>query len=98
MLNLLALLALTRPEDRLRIEGPPFLVHGESVELRALSGFKDAVVVWRLADGPASSIHTQPSLDTATRIVRGADLLKVTSMGKSDEEMLFSVTVERKGV
>jgi len=98
MATLLALLALTLQDDRLRVDGPPFLVNGETVELRATSSVKDAVVVWRLADGPASAIQTKPALDSSTRVLRGTDSLSVTSVGKGEEELLFAVTLERKGV
>src|ERR1051325_5051538 len=97
MLTLL-LLSLALQDDALRLEGPPFLVLGESIELRASSGIKDATVVWRLADGPASAIATKPALAATTRVVRGAERLTVTSVGKAEEELLFAVTLERKGV
>src|SRR5262245_59146115 len=99
MAALLALsLVLTLQDDKLRIEGPPFLVCGESVELSAVSGIKDATLVWRLADGAASSIETQPAIDPSTRILRGAERVKVKSLGKGEDEISFAVTLERKGV
>jgi hypothetical protein len=98
MATLLALLALTLQDERLRIDGSPFLVQGGSVELCAVSSVRDAVVVWRLADGPASAIETQPALDSSTRLLRGAERLAVKSVGKGEEELLFAVTLERKGV
>jgi hypothetical protein len=98
MATLFVLLALGLQDERLRIDGPPFLVCGETVELRASSPVKDAVVVWRLADGPASAIDTRPALDLSTRVVRGAERLSVTSVGKGEEDLLFAVTLERKGV
>jgi hypothetical protein len=98
MATLLVLLALTLQDERLRLDGPPFLAGGETVELRATSPVKDAVLVWRLADGPASAIRTTPALDPATRVVRGTECLLVTSVGKGEEELLFAVTLERKGV
>lgn len=98
MATLLSLLALSLQNDPFRVDGPPFLVHGESIELCAAPALKDAVVVWRLADGPASAIETRPALDLATRVVRGSDRLTVVSVGKTEEELLFAVTLERKGV
>jgi hypothetical protein len=98
MAALLAFLALALQDDKLRIEGPPFLVCGETVELRAVSGIKDAAVVWRLADGPLSAIETRPALDSSTRVVRGSERLAVGSLGKGEEELLFAVTLERKGI
>jgi hypothetical protein len=98
MATLLALLALTLQDDKLRIDGPPFLVLGETIELSASSGIKDATIVWRLADGAASSIETQPAFDSSVRIIRGAERLKVRSLGKGEDEIVFAVTLERKGI
>jgi hypothetical protein len=98
MATLLALLPLLLQDDPLRVEGPPFLVYGETVELRAVGAARDASVVWRLADGAASGIETKPPLDFATRIVRGSDRLAVTSVGTAEAELLFVVSLERKGV
>jgi hypothetical protein len=94
----LLLLCLALEDDKLRIEGPPFLVYGETIELRAVSSVKDASVVWRLADGPGRAIETKPAIDSSTRVVRGAGSLAITSVGKSEEELLFSVTQVRRGV
>jgi hypothetical protein len=94
----LILLGLLLQDDKLRIEGPPFLVYGETIELRAVSSVKDASTVWRMADGPGRAIDTKPAIDPSTRVVRGADQLTVTSVGKSEEEIVFSVTQVRRGV
>src|SRR5262249_8949639 len=94
----LLLLSLLLQDDKLRVEGPPFLVFGETIELRAFVSVKDASVVWRLADGPARAIETKPAIDSSTRVVRGSDQLTVTSVGKTEEELLFSVTLVRRGV
>ena len=69
--TLLAMFFLSCQEDKLRVEGPPFLVFGETVELRAANVVKDAVLVWRIADAPAGSVDTKPSFDPSTRFVRG---------------------------
>jgi hypothetical protein len=98
MATLLLLLPLFLQEDPFRVEGPPFLVFGETVELRALGAGKDATVVWRLADGAASSIETKPPTDSASRVVRGTDTLAVTSVGTAEQELLFAVSLERRGV
>ena len=66
----LILLCLCLQDDKLRVEGPPFLVFGETVELRAVSPVRDASVVWRLADGPGRAIETKPAIDSSTRVVR----------------------------
>jgi len=92
------LLCLCLQDDKLRIEGSPFLVFGETVELRAVSSAKDASIVWRLADGPGRAIETKPAIDPSTRVVRGTDTLTVTSVGKNEEELLLSVTQVRRGV
>lgn len=94
----LLFLCLFLQDDKLRIEGPPFLVFGETVELRAVTSVKDASIVWRLADGPGRAIDTKPAIDPSTRVVRGAESLTVTSVGKSEEELLLSVTQVRRGV
>jgi hypothetical protein len=98
MATLLALLVLAFQDDKLRIEGPPFLVFGETVELRAVTSVKDASIVWRLADAPAGAIDTKPSIDSSTRVVRGSEKLAVTSVGRAEGELLFVVTLERKGL
>ena len=94
----LLVLCLCLQDDKLRVEGPPFLVFGETIELRAVGVVKDASIVWRLADGPGSAIETRPAIDSSTRVVRGAESLSVTSVGKSEEELLLSVTQVRRGV
>src|SRR5262245_29390949 len=91
-------LCLALQDDKLHIEGPPFLVFGETIELRAVSSVKDASIVWRLADGPGRAVETRPAIDPSTRVVRGTDSLTVTSVGKSEEELLLSVTQVRRGV
>jgi hypothetical protein len=98
MATLLAFLALALQDDKLRIEGPPFLVFGETVELRAVSSVKDAAVVWRLADAPAGAFETKPAIDSSTRIARGSETLAVTSMGRIEGDLLFVVTLERRGI
>lgn len=94
----LLFLCLCLQDDKLRVEGPPFVVFGETVELKAVSAVKHATIVWRLADGPGSAIESKPALDSSTRLVRGSESLTVKSMGKSEEELLFSVTQVRRGV
>ena len=91
-------LCLCLQDDKLRVEGPPFVVFGETVELKAVGAAKDATLVWRLADGPGSAIESKPAFDSSTRVVRGAEALTVKSVGKSEEELLFSVTQVRRGV
>lgn len=95
--TLLALMCLALQEDLLRLEGPPFLVFGETVEVRAHPAVKDATVVWRLADGPMRAIKTKPAFDSSDRL-RGAERLAVTSVGQAETELLFAVTLERRGV
>lgn len=97
MASLLALICLTLQEDTLRIEGPPFLVFGETGEFRAVHAVKDATVVWRLADGRMGAVETKPAFDSSNRL-RGADKLTLTSVGQAEAELAFAVTLERRGV
>lgn len=92
------LLLLALQDEKLRVEGPPFLVFGETIELRAAGAPADATVVWRLADGPARAIETTPAIDASTRVARGSERLSVKSMGRVEEEIHLAVTAQRKGV
>ncbi|MBI3855024.1 MAG: hypothetical protein HY293_04960 [Planctomycetes bacterium] len=94
----LLLLCLALQDDKVRVEGSPFLVFGETVELRAVTTARDATVNWRLADGPGRAVETRPALDASTRIVRGSDRLAVSSVGRTEEELSLVVTAERKGI
>ena len=94
---ILALVCLSLQEDALRIEGPPFLVFGETAEFRAVHAVKDATVVWRLADGRLSAAETKPSFDSSNRL-RGAEKLSLTSVGQAETELAFAVTLERRGI
>lgn len=97
MASLLTVL-LCLQDDPLRIEGSPFLVFGETVELRAVGGAKDASIVWRLADGPGRAIDSKPEIDPSTRVARGSGTLTLASVGKSEEELLLTVTQVRRGI
>jgi hypothetical protein len=92
------LLCLSLQDDRFRVDGSPFLVLGDRVELEAKNVPKDATVVWRLADGPVASVETWPALSSSGHTVKGAPKLTVVSTGKADAELRFAVTAERKGV
>jgi len=96
--TLALLVCLSLQEPSFRVDGPPFLVLGDRIELEAKNVPKDAVVVWRLADGPPAAIDTRPALSSASRTVRGPTALTVLSVGKSEAEFRFAVTAERKGV
>ena len=94
----LALAALG--EEPLRVKGPPFIVFGERVELRAESSVKDAAIAWRVADAPGGALtafETKPALDPRTFVVRGSDRLELTSVGSREGEALLTVSLERKG-
>lgn len=96
---LLAVL-LSLQEDPLRLEGAPFLVFGETVEVRAVTSLKDVSVAWRVADAPGgilSSLETKPPFDSRTFTVRGPDRLELRSTGKTEGDILLSVTLERRG-
>lgn len=87
-------------EEPLRVKGAPFVVFGETVELRAESTVKDATIVWRVADapgGPLASVETKPSFDPRSFTVRGVDRLEVTSAGKTEGDVLLVASLERKG-
>ncbi|HVR84557.1 MAG TPA: hypothetical protein VMU54_09615 [Planctomycetota bacterium] len=92
------LLWLSLQDDQFRVCGPPFVALGDRVDLEARSVPRDAVVIWRLADGPIASIETRPALSPASHTVKGSSELSVLSTGKSDAEFRFAVTAERKGV
>jgi hypothetical protein len=92
------LLCLSLQDDRFRVDGSPFLILGEQVELEAKNIPKDAVVVWRLFDGPPAAIRTTPPLSPSSQVVKGTPTLTVASVGKAETELRFAVTVERKGV
>lgn len=96
----LCLLLLAQPDETLRIKGAPFLVFGGTVEVRAESAVKDAVIVWRVADAPggaAAAVETKPAFDPRSFTVRGVDRLEVTSAGKTEGDVLLMVSLERKG-
>lgn len=94
---LCSFLFVTLQEEALRVEGPPFLVFGETAEFRAVHDLKDAAVVWRLADGPAGAVETKPALDSSKRL-KASEKLSITSVGQVETELAFAVTVERRGV
>lgn len=89
---------LTLQDGKFRVEGPPFLIFGETIELRAADVPQDAVVVWRLADAPAGALETTPAMDSSTRVVRGSDRLSIASMGRTEGEIHFVIAAVRKGV
>jgi hypothetical protein len=96
ILSLLVCLALQDPP--FRVDGPPFLILGDRVELEASHVPKGATVVWRLADGPASALETRPPLSTSGATVRGPQSLTIVSVGKAEAEFRFAVTAERNGL
>lgn len=96
--TLAALVCLCLQDDRFHVDGSPFLILGQQVELQVKNAPPDAVVVWRLADGPAGSIETRPAMSASSQVVKGATELTVVSTGKADAEFRFAVTAERKGI
>lgn len=87
-------------EEPLRLKGPPFVVFGETVELRAESSVKDAVLLWRVADAPGgalAAVETKPAMDLRTFSVRGPDRIELTSIGRAEGDVLLTVTLERRG-
>src|SRR5260221_933323 len=96
--TLVFLLCLSLQDDHFRVDGSPFLVLGDRVDLEARNVPKDALLVWRLADGPIASIETRPALSPSSQMVKGTSELTVISTGKADAEFRFAVTAERKGV
>jgi len=96
--TLAALVCLCLQDDRFHVDGSPFLVLGDQVQLQAKNVPPDAVVVWRLADGPPGAIETRPALSKSSRVLKGPSELTVMSTGKTDAEFRFAVTAERKGV
>ena len=98
MATLLALLCSSLQSDPFLVEGPPFLAHGDRVDLRAAHIPKDCEVVWRLADTTPGCIETKPAFTASGPVVRGAGELAVTSSGKIDGEIRFAVSAERHGI
>ena len=99
-MNPLLAAVLFLQDDPLRIEGSPFLVFGETVELRAVSSLKDATVAWRVAEAPGgilSSLATRPAFDDRTFTVRGAERLELKSTGRTEGDVLVVVALERRG-
>jgi hypothetical protein len=96
--TLALLLCLSLQDPPFRVDGPPFLILGDRVQLEAKHVPRGATVVWRLADGPATAIETQPALSSSGAIVKGASSLTVVSVGKADAEFRFAVTAERGGL
>jgi len=92
------LLCLSLQDEHFHVDGSPFLVLGDRVDLAARNVPRDAVVVWRLADGPVGSIETRPALSPCSQMVKGTSELTVISTGRADAEFRFAVTAERKGV
>ncbi|HLY12156.1 MAG TPA: hypothetical protein VKW04_22835 [Planctomycetota bacterium] len=92
------LLCLSLQEEGFRVDGSPFLALGDRVQLEAKCIPPDTVVVWRLADGPVTSIETRPALSPSGHTVKGTSVLTVLSTGAADAEFRFSVTAERKGI
>jgi hypothetical protein len=88
----LALLA----QDTLRVEGPPFLVSGETIELRAVSPAENATVVWRLSDG-AAAVETKPAYDPRSLAVRGTSRIELSAVGSAETDVRVSVSLERRG-
>ena len=85
------LLYLSLQDDPFRVDSSPFLVLGDQVDLEARNVPKDAVVVWRLADGPSASIETRPALSPSSQMVKGPSALTVIPTGKADAEFRFAV-------
>lgn len=98
METLLALLALAVQDGEFRIEGPPFCVYRESVQLQALNYAGDAVVQWRIADGPLGAVDTVPAVDLSTRVAKNCDRLTITSTGDAETELRIVATHERRGI
>jgi hypothetical protein len=100
---MLALLCacLASQDAKLKIEGPPFLALGESVEVRAdAPPPPEATLVWRVADAPggaAAALETVPSWDPRTFTVRGAPRLELRSVGRLEGEVLVTAAWEREG-
>ncbi len=83
-------------DELLRVEGPPFLVFGETIELRAVTAVQDAVIAWRLADG-APAVETKFSYDLRSLTVRGPARIELTSLGTMEADIRLSVSLERRG-
>ncbi len=98
MATLLALLCFSLQSDPFLVEGPPFLAHGERIDLQAVHIPKDCEVVWRLADATPGCIETKPAITASTAVLRGTPQLVVTSPGKIDGEIRFAVAAEKHGV
>src|ERR1043166_7298142 len=88
------LLLSTFGDEPLRVKGPPFLVFGETVELRAETSVPDGRIVWRLSDapgGPLAALESTPAFDRRNFTVRGVDRLALTSTAEREGEALVTV-------
>jgi len=98
MATLLAVLCLSLQSDPFLVEGPPFLAHGDRIDLQAKNIPKGCEVVWRLADATPGCIETRPAFTSSRPVVRGGPELVVTAPGTADGEVRFAVTAERRGI
>jgi hypothetical protein len=98
MATLLSLLCLALQDEGFRVEGPPFLAYGDTVQLSVANRNANASVTWRLADGPLSAVEAIPDINVATRLVRDCDRLTIQSAGRTETELRFVVTQERNGI
>jgi hypothetical protein len=94
------ILPLLLQEPPLRVEGPPFLPIGGTAEVRAVSSLAGAVPVWRISDAPGgagASLETDPPYDAGTLSVRGAQAIRLKSVGKGEGDILLALSMERRG-
>lgn len=99
MAPLMALL-LCLGDEKIRVEGPPFLAFGESAEYRLVSDVDDAQPIWRMADAPggvALAIETKPAYKDGPCTIQGAEKITVKSTGKVEGDILVVVRMERRG-
>ncbi len=99
-MDALICLMLLCGQEKLRVEGPPFLAFGGSAEVRLEGGPADAEPVWRVADAPggaAAAIETRPALDPCRLAVRGVRVVELRSIGRMEGDVLLAVSLERRG-
>lgn len=96
----LLLLLLGLQDDKVRVEGPPFVVFGDAAEYRLITPLKDVTPVWRVADAPAgipSSVETVPAYDKKSFSVRDVSRLGLRSIGLTEGDVLLTVALESQG-
>jgi hypothetical protein len=99
-MGFLAAVALLFQAETFKIDGPPYLVLGESAEFRLVGGPRDATPVWRLSDAPGGiplALKSVPAWDPRGFQIRGVRELKLESCGTLSGDALICAWLEDHG-